>query len=183
MVTGTASTIRTTSARTHRQVQPFKQMDAPTETGTDLIPTLRSVVEPTPTTPPACQPTSTAMVRAMRLTSIRTVTVTWTLMKSWREPTRSTPHPCPPMPCLPVRFTIPWKSMASQPPSRATLPSLHSQAQRPRRRQRHGAPNRRGPKEDYITAHCIDPDGDDITVTVNDVTMGPIACWSHHRDR
>ena len=27
----------------------------------------------------------------------------------------------------------------------------------------------------YITAHCIDTDGDDITVTVNDVTMGPIA--------
>ena len=27
----------------------------------------------------------------------------------------------------------------------------------------------------YITAHCIDPDGDDVTVTVNDVTVGPIA--------
>ena len=27
----------------------------------------------------------------------------------------------------------------------------------------------------YITAHCVDPDGDDITVTVNDITMGPIA--------
>ena len=27
----------------------------------------------------------------------------------------------------------------------------------------------------YITAHCIDTDGDDITVTVNDVTMGPVA--------
>ncbi|MCH1541004.1 MAG: hypothetical protein L7S56_06200 [Candidatus Poseidonia sp.] len=27
----------------------------------------------------------------------------------------------------------------------------------------------------YITAHCIDTDGDDITVTVNDITVGPIA--------
>ena len=27
----------------------------------------------------------------------------------------------------------------------------------------------------YITAHCIDTDGDDITVTVNDVTVGPVA--------
>ena len=27
----------------------------------------------------------------------------------------------------------------------------------------------------YITAHCIDLDGDDITVTVNDITIGPIA--------
>jgi hypothetical protein len=27
----------------------------------------------------------------------------------------------------------------------------------------------------YIVAHCIDTDGDDITVTVNDVTMGPVA--------
>ena len=26
----------------------------------------------------------------------------------------------------------------------------------------------------YITAHCIDTDGDDITVTVNDVTVGPV---------
>ena len=27
----------------------------------------------------------------------------------------------------------------------------------------------------YITAHCIDTDGDDITVTVNDISIGPIA--------
>ncbi|MGA0379724.1 MAG: PGF-CTERM sorting domain-containing protein, partial [Candidatus Poseidoniaceae archaeon] len=27
----------------------------------------------------------------------------------------------------------------------------------------------------YITAHCIDPDGDDVTVTVNDITVGPVA--------
>ena len=27
----------------------------------------------------------------------------------------------------------------------------------------------------YMTAHCIDLDGDDITLTVNDVTIGPIA--------
>ena len=27
----------------------------------------------------------------------------------------------------------------------------------------------------YITAHCIDPDGDDVTVTVNDITVGPMA--------
>jgi hypothetical protein len=27
----------------------------------------------------------------------------------------------------------------------------------------------------YITAHCIDTDGDDITVTVNDITVGPMA--------
>jgi len=27
----------------------------------------------------------------------------------------------------------------------------------------------------YITAHCIDLDGDDITVTVNDITVGPMA--------
>jgi PGF-CTERM protein len=27
----------------------------------------------------------------------------------------------------------------------------------------------------YITAHCIDLDGDDITVTVNDITIGPVA--------
>ncbi len=27
----------------------------------------------------------------------------------------------------------------------------------------------------FITAHCIDLDGDDITVTVNDITIGPIA--------
>ena len=27
----------------------------------------------------------------------------------------------------------------------------------------------------YIVAHCVDTDGDDITVTVNDVTMGPVA--------
>ena len=27
----------------------------------------------------------------------------------------------------------------------------------------------------FITAHCIDLDGDDITVTVNDITIGPVA--------
>ncbi|MGB1798164.1 MAG: PGF-CTERM sorting domain-containing protein, partial [Candidatus Poseidoniaceae archaeon] len=27
----------------------------------------------------------------------------------------------------------------------------------------------------YITAHCIDPDGDDVTVTVNEITVGPVA--------
>ena len=27
----------------------------------------------------------------------------------------------------------------------------------------------------YMTAHCVDLDGDDITVTVNDITIGPIA--------
>ena len=27
----------------------------------------------------------------------------------------------------------------------------------------------------YITAHCIDPDGDDVTVTVNGITVGPVA--------
>tara|TARA_B100000925_G_C21935545_1_gene442220 strand:- start:202 stop:1125 length:924 start_codon:yes stop_codon:yes gene_type:complete len=27
----------------------------------------------------------------------------------------------------------------------------------------------------YITAHCVDLDGDDITVTVNDITVGPMA--------
>ena len=27
----------------------------------------------------------------------------------------------------------------------------------------------------YMTAHCIDLDGDDITVTVNDITIGPVA--------
>ena len=27
----------------------------------------------------------------------------------------------------------------------------------------------------YITAHCIDTDGDDITVTVNDISVGPVA--------
>jgi hypothetical protein len=27
----------------------------------------------------------------------------------------------------------------------------------------------------YMTAHCIDLDGDDITLTVNDITIGPIA--------
>ena len=27
----------------------------------------------------------------------------------------------------------------------------------------------------YITAHCVDLDGDDITVTVNDMTAGPMA--------
>ena len=26
----------------------------------------------------------------------------------------------------------------------------------------------------YITAHCVDLDGDDITVTVNDITVGPM---------
>ena len=26
-----------------------------------------------------------------------------------------------------------------------------------------------------MTAHCIDLDGDDITVTVNDITIGPVA--------
>ena len=27
----------------------------------------------------------------------------------------------------------------------------------------------------YMTAHCVDLDGDDITVTVNDITIGPVA--------